>query len=47
MGFVGKLFAKQGELSASNPCTSIFLGLFVIAMGGFGFINFQSTVSDR
>jgi hypothetical protein len=40
MGFVGKLFAKQGELSASNPCTSIFLGLIIVAIGCVGFINF-------
>jgi hypothetical protein len=45
MGFIGKLFAKQGELSATHPCTSIFLGVICILIGVFGFINFQSTVS--
>jgi hypothetical protein len=45
MGWIGKLFAKQGELSARNPWTSIFIGLILITFGTLGFVNFQSTVS--
>ena len=45
MGFIGKVFAKQGSLSARYPCTSIFIGLILVAFGSLGFVNYQSTVS--
>lgn len=45
MGFIGKVFAKQGALSARYPCTSIFIGLILVAFGSLGFVNYQSTVS--
>ena len=46
MGFIGKVFYTTGKASATRPWTSIFIGLVICGIGGIGFVNWQSTVSN-
>ena len=45
MGCLGKTFYHLGKWTAQRPLTNIFIGCIIVAIGSFGFINFQATVS--
>ena len=45
MGLLAKSFYHIGKFGASRPYTNIFIGVIIIAIGSFGFVNFQATVS--
>lgn len=44
MGLLNRIFFKIGFLSASNPCTAIFLAVMLTLVFGLGFVNYKITV---